>query len=143
MKRLLVAVVAVAALDARADVTGALVTPDGKAVVGARVALHVATPYTERFQRFLDTELDLFCDVRRTDDGYRCQSDGMLGLGADGHPRIAFPARFDGRRLRVDAAVPALGAHSPSGSIEAGGSRPPRAAAGRDSWRRLRRWIAR
>lgn len=70
-------------------------------------------------------------------------SRGMLGRGADGHRRIGFPARFDGRRLRVDAAVPALGAHGPSGSIEAGGAPPPRAVAGRDSWRRLRRWIAR
>ncbi len=25
-----------------------------------------------RFERFFDTELDLFCDVRKTDDGYRC-----------------------------------------------------------------------
>ena len=69
-------------------------------------------------------------------------SRGMFGRGTDQHLRIGFPARFDGRRLRSDAAVPALGAHGHSVSIEAD-TRPPQGVAGRNSWRRLRRWIAR
>ena len=37
---------------------------------------------------------------------------GILGAGADGLPRVAFPARFDGERPRSGEAVPELGAQT-------------------------------
>lgn len=54
MKRLLVAVLGVAAMGAQADVTGTLVSPDGKAVAGAQVTLSAAAPFIDRLQRFVD-----------------------------------------------------------------------------------------
>lgn len=54
MKRFLLALLVVAALNARADVTGALVSPDGKPVAGARVELVEAEPFLHVLRSFVD-----------------------------------------------------------------------------------------
>lgn len=114
--------------------------PDARRAVEAVVARHSREEW-ERMLAGVDLPIAPVLSAAEAAALPQTSSRGMLGRGADQHLRVGFPARFDGRRLRVDAAVPALGAHGHAVSMEVD-TRQPRAVAGRNSWRRLRRWIA-